>query len=66
MLPPSLKTSQENVEEEWTHNPDDEESIPDVVPDADAVDATGKLVTPHSICDALINMELLLLEGETE
>ena len=58
-LPPSLKTVQEDVEEEWTHNPDDKESIPDVIPDANAVDTTGKPITPHSMCDALINMELL-------
>ena len=33
-LPPSPTTVQEDVEEERTHDPDDEESIPDVILDA--------------------------------
>ena len=66
ILTPSLKTFQEDVKEEWTHNLDDEEPMSDVIPDANAVDATGKPITPHSMCDALIHMELLISKGETE
>ena len=36
-----------------------------MIPDADAVDAPGKPITPNSMCHTLIIMELLLPQGET-
>ncbi len=66
-LPPSLATVQEDVNEsEWTYDPESDEEPPTIIPDADAaVDATGKPITTNSICDALINCEVLLPQGES-
>ena len=65
-LPPLLKTVQDEIEEEWMYDSDDEELLPDVIPDDGAVDATGTPITPHLMCDVMIRMEIFLPQGEME
>jgi len=44
----------------------DELDANNVVPEADAVDATGKPINQQSMADLLINAEVLLPHGETQ
>ena len=47
-------------------NTDDEEAFANILPEADAVDSTGKPINQQSVADLLINAEVLLPQGESQ
>ena len=50
----------------FDYDSDDELATVNVIPAADAVDATGRPINQQSVTNLLINAEVLLSQGDTQ
>ena len=66
-VPKTPDVDELDIEEEYEIEDTPQEGSPDfVIPEADAVDSTGRPINQQSIADLLINAEVLLGHGETK
>ena len=58
--PPEVNVEPMDPHNTFEENEGDEEAFANILPEADAVDSTGKPINQQSVADLLINAEVLL------